>query len=301
MNINYYFNTKFDTYATRKSNQQYLKLTVMLDDFKTMFSVLTVVETGKVMIQSFNDVFYEHLYGLTDTNHFSENTFVNTVLPKIDKVEVRAGFERCLNHLDRSFKNHANKMKMDSAQQVEVYKDMRSFKSRMHNALNTVGTPVDKKDVSPIKQDSDNIQWKEVSDLLSSLSPDELNQIVEAFNDKNAESFALNGRVYRINNDGGNRAKLEYYESDNSNANVVTANVSKSVEQIKRRKQIEMAYMKNNINLEDIFENGHFYSVINRERDYVTLLGDDNENHRVNSQRIELLKVYDEAPEMIEG
>lgn len=274
-----YFNTKFDTYATRKSAVTYIKISIT--DVNGMFAVIGIVDTGKVSIQSFPDVTGEHIYGLTSKNNYEEEKFYEKILPTLDKNMVDI-FDKAMEELGRSAKNHIQKNKIGIDMQQEIYTGISDFKKRYNAAK--AGKFVG---VQPVVSD-----WKQIDDIVNELTAEELDNAITALNEEKSAIF--NGREYRIIEEG-NRAVLQYRVIGNSSNNESKIE-NKSVVQKIERKTIKKAFLVNDEGLNE-FAKGNFYDYVRDDGvDFIIIKNDNGEERFLSKNRIKMVNVYSEPP-----
>ena len=280
--MNIFINTKFDTYQTRKSGKHYVK--VSFTEINGMFAVIGIVDDKKTSIQSFAETTNEHIYGLSSTNNYTEDKFYRDILPTLDK-DTRATLSMAVNELDRSFRNHVVKNNVDVNIQVDVYREIKEFRTRFQSAIN--GTPV------PVQTNTND--WKLINDIVNQITPQELNKIVDSLNKGGTAIFG--NREYRISEENG-RAILQFREVKTS----IGADTSASAETIpqeyvvqKSRRKEKVAFMHNSTGLNE-FVKGRFYTIFATNGEYVTLINEYGEHREINCNRVRIMDVFAEPP-----
>ena len=308
MSIKFYFNTKYDTYQTRSNGYTIVKISGVLNDGNgPMFAVLNVMNTGKTQVQTFSDATGTHLYGLTDKDHFSYDTFVRSVLPNLNN-DIRKAFYDCTLQLDRSFKNCALKNRLDNQTQADAFTEIRKFRREIQPLLRGEATTFTSGNTNnnnnTQKADLADCKWNELNDLVSELPPETLNDLVSKLNGKdikNGEVIITGNTAYRISDDG-NGARIYYtrdVEKVKATLQGVTSQTVLPEKPIDRRKTKQVVFVKDNSHFEGIFECGMLYEIVKSENGFTILRGADNENHNLNNKRLEFVDVYVDAPKEV--
>lgn len=277
-----YVNTKFDTYQTRKSGKHYVKISFLTDKYG-MFAVIGNVDDNKVSIQSFNDITNEHIYGLSDTNNYTENDFYTKIIMNLDG-KTKNVISDCVRELNRSFRNHVIKnqyLASDSQEQSAIFQEIKDFSNRFTNAFNLPPNQVVNNSVE---------KWNMIDDIVSQISAEELNNIVSTLN--KGEKAIFSGKEYRIIDENG-RAVLQYRILENTN--VVENKIPDPVVITKQRKKMDMAYMKDSDGLNE-FVNGHFYTIRENNGNFVKVLNENGEERYISRDRISIVSVFAEPP-----
>lgn len=285
--MKFYFNTKFDTYATRKGTDTYMKISCDTE-INGMFSVYVVKQTGRVAVQSFHDTTNDHLYGLTDTNHYEETKFFTDIINTLDQQEKDA-FSIAFKQLGRAFKNHLTKNNMNMMKQVDIYREIRELNKRYNDAIS--GKPVvmaTQQTAAPIEN-----EWQNIDDIVGAMKPEVLNEITgKLMNDTGF--VTVDGKDYRVFEDSTGKCTLQYRVSGaNTQVHTNTPSVAKVVEKVRNSRK--MAFMEKADGLTE-FVNGRFYQIKNMESDFITLVSETGDSRDILRNRVSVINVFTEAP-----
>lgn len=275
--MNIFINTKFDTYQTRKSGKDYVKIS--FTDINGMFAVIGNVNDKKTSIQSFAETTNEHIYGLSSTNNYTEEQFYQDVLSSIDN-KTKETLLMATNELDRSFRNHVQKNNIDVNTQSEIYRQIKEFRNRFQLACNNRIT-------SSVQN-----EWKLINDIVNQITPQELNNIVDSLN--NGGKAIFGNREYRISEENG-RAILQFREIGESVENKNEEKNPHEYEVKKSRKKETIAFMIDSTGLNE-FVNRRFYPIFANNSEYVTLVNEYGEHREINRNRVRILDVFAEPP-----
>jgi len=292
--MKFYFNTKFDTYASRKGTDTYMKISCDTE-INGMFSVFVIKETGRCAVQSFPDTTSEHLFGLTSTNHYTEEEFFTNVFPGLDQ-QSRDAFTIAFKQFSRAFKNHLTKYDMDTMKQADIYRGIRELNKRYNDALvgvtaatvNTFNNRVAEKVFREVEA-----EWKNIDDIVGSIQPEILNEITgKLMND--VGFVTVDGKDYRVFEDNTGKCRLQYRESISAaNTNTNTNSVAGVVEKV--RESRKMAFMENAEGLTE-FANGRFYQIKGSEGEFVSLVSETGDVREILRNRVSVINVFTEAP-----